>query len=263
MNQYLRNLNRLEFMVTDACTGNCKHCSQGRHADYNACCISKEVAGKTVREVAGRYKLSSVMTFGGEPLLFPETVFTIHSEAKKMNVNKRQLITNGFFSKSSARINQVARDLLQCGVNEILLSVDAFHQEYIPLEPVKEFAFAVKNQGIKVHAHPAWLVGKEHNNPYNSKTKELLVVFEKMGIGSSSGNNIFIEGNARKYLMEYYELSRLNECPYIENPEDIRSICVAANGNVLDGNVNETDILEILNNYGKQEVSKTIAKQER
>ena len=32
MNQYLKNLNKIEFIVTYACTGRCKHCSEGDHA---------------------------------------------------------------------------------------------------------------------------------------------------------------------------------------------------------------------------------------
>lgn len=31
MNKYLKNLNRIEFVVTMACSGRCKHCSQGNH----------------------------------------------------------------------------------------------------------------------------------------------------------------------------------------------------------------------------------------
>ena len=31
MNEYLKNLNKIEFAVTMACTGRCKHCSEGDH----------------------------------------------------------------------------------------------------------------------------------------------------------------------------------------------------------------------------------------
>ena len=34
MNQYLKNLNKIEFVVTYACTGRCKHCSE---RDHTAC----------------------------------------------------------------------------------------------------------------------------------------------------------------------------------------------------------------------------------
>lgn len=31
MNKYIKNLNRIEFVVTMACTGRCIHCSEGEH----------------------------------------------------------------------------------------------------------------------------------------------------------------------------------------------------------------------------------------
>lgn len=31
MNKYLKNLQRIEFVITYACTGRCKHCSEGEH----------------------------------------------------------------------------------------------------------------------------------------------------------------------------------------------------------------------------------------
>ena len=34
MNRYVRNLNRIEFIVTMACTGKCRHCSEGDHAGF-------------------------------------------------------------------------------------------------------------------------------------------------------------------------------------------------------------------------------------
>ena len=31
MNEYLNNLTKIEFLVTYACTGKCKHCQEGEH----------------------------------------------------------------------------------------------------------------------------------------------------------------------------------------------------------------------------------------
>ena len=100
MNQYLKNLNKIEFVVTDACTGCCKHCSQGDHMK-NGEHIDPRVAADAVIRITKEYEIKTVMTFGGEPLLCPETVFLIMNAAKRMNVPKRQVITNGFFSKNS------------------------------------------------------------------------------------------------------------------------------------------------------------------
>jgi len=60
---------------------------------------------------------------------------------------------------------------------------------------------------------------------------------------------IFPSGNALKYLREYFDDSAAPVSPYEEDPEDIRTISFEANGNVLNGNVYHTDILEIIRTY--------------
>lgn len=248
VNKYTQNINRIEFVITYACTGRCKHCSEGEHSGKGEY-IEAETAAKVVREVAERYSINSVMTFGGEPLLYPETVYVAHSVAKEMNIPKRQLITNGFFSKDSAKIKAVAEKLAECGVNDILLSVDAFHQETIPLEPVKELAIELKRLDVPLRVQPAWLVSKEHENPYNNRTKQILAEFEALKIMESDGNIIFPSGNAVKYLSEYFDKNKDYTSPYEENPEDIRTVSVSPNGDVLNGNIYDMDILEILEKY--------------
>ncbi|MBQ2803719.1 MAG: hypothetical protein IJF07_07460 [Lachnospiraceae bacterium] len=166
-----------------------------------------------------------------------------------MNIPKRQLITNGFFNKDYEEIRTVARRLAQCGVNEILLSVDAFHQETIPLEPVKEFAAEIKAQGVRLQTQPAWLVSKEHDNPFNLRTHELLAEFAIMGIAQADGNVIIPTGNAQKYLSEYYDMSIEYSSPYEENPSDIHAISIEPNGEVLGDNIYKKGILEILKQY--------------
>ena len=247
MNKHLKNLNRIEFVVTMACTGNCKHCSQGEHKSNDK--IDKTVASDAVRKIAKDYNIKSVMTFGGEPLLCPETVCEIHKTAKEMNIPKRQLITNGFFSKDYNKISTVAKDLSECGINEILLSVDAFHQETIPLEFVEFFATEILKYGITLKVQPAWLISPDADNPFNNKTKEILKTFNQMGIETNEGNVIFPSGNALRYLSEYFDLSKESKSPYDEDPNDVRAICFSANGDILGSNVYKQDIMEILKKY--------------
>ncbi len=247
MNPYLKNLNRIEFVVTMACTGKCKHCSQGNHRSSDS--IDKDIASESVRKIASEYRIDSVMTFGGEPLLRLDTVCAIHRTAKEMNIPKRQLITNGYFSKNSDTIRSVASSLADSGVNEILLSVDAFHQETIPLEYVKAFAEAVIATGPHIKVQPAWLISVNADNPYNNITRELLREFNTMGIETNEGNIIFPSGNALKYLREYFDLSKPIKSPYDEDPTDIRAICFSANGDILGGNIYKQDIMEIISQY--------------
>lgn len=247
MNKYLKNLNRIEFVVTMACSGRCKHCSQGSHISNDH--IDAEAAEQAIYDICSNYKIESLMTFGGEPLLYPETVCTIHSAARKMNIPKRELITNGYFSKDKNRIKEVAHMLAESGVKSICLSVDAFHQETIPLEYVKKFAEAVSNETVSIYTHPAWLVSKEDNNPYNIQTREILKEFDSMGIEQSSGNIIFPNGNALKYLGKYFKENDRYDNPYQENPKDMKTISFSANGDVLNGNIYQNSIAEIIKAY--------------
>jgi organic radical activating enzyme len=247
MNPYLKNLEKIEFVVTNACTGRCKHCSEGDHASCGEC-IDSAVAAEAVCKIATEYDIKTVMTFGGEPLLYADAVYAIMKTAKELNILKRQVITNGYFSKNADRIREVAERLAECGVNDLLLSADAFHQETIPLDVVKQFAVQAKKCGIPIRLQPAWLRSAVDDNPYNAKTREILDSFADMKIPVGEGNVIFPEGNALKYLAEYFT-DELPKNPYVDNPRDVRCVSFLPNGDVLGGNVYARNIMEIIKNY--------------
>lgn len=247
MNRYLKNLEKIEFVVTYACTGKCRHCSEGDHKSCGTY-IDSAVAADAVKKIASMYAIKTVMTFGGEPLLYPEAVYEVMKAAKESDIPKRQVITNGYFSKDEALIRNVAARLAEAGVNDLLLSADAFHQEYIPIEPVKLFATEAKNAGVPIRIQPAWLVSKDDENPYNQKTREILAEFSALEIAENDGNVIFPEGNALKYFSEYFT-DDLPQNPYVEDPADVRCISFDPDGSVLGSNVYERDILSILDEY--------------
>ncbi len=247
MNKYLKNLSKIEFVITYACTGRCKHCSEGGHS-VNGICIDPAVAADAVKKITAEYKVKTVMAFGGEPLLCPEAVYAVMSAARSAQVPKRQLITNGFFTKDAEKIRDVTKRLADCGVNDLLLSVDAFHQETIPLDTVKIFASEAKKCGLPILLQPAWLVSREDKNPYNKMTREILAAFSDLEIDQNEGNVVFPEGNALKYLAEYFT-DTVPENPYVEDPHDVRCISFDPNGDVLGSNIYKQDIIEIINGY--------------
>jgi hypothetical protein len=246
-NKYLTNLEKIEFVVTYACTGRCKHCSEGEHTSCGEH-IAPESAADAVRKVAAEYDIKTVMTFGGEPLLYPEVVYAVMGAARECNIPRRQVITNGYFSNDPNRIAGLASRLFECGVNDLIVSVDAFHQETIPLMVVRTFISEAIRLGIPTRLQPAWLVCREDDNPYNQKTRELLLTFADLGAPVSEGNVVFPEGNALKYLGEYFAANR-PENPYTEDQCNVKCVSFDPNGDVLGGNVYENDVLDILKNY--------------
>ena len=252
INPYLKHLNKIEFIVTYACTGRCKHCSEGDHAPFGER-IDPQIATKTVRRIATEYAIQTVMAFGGEPLLYPEAVYAIMAVAKELDIPTRQVITNGCFSRNVGKMREVAKRLSVCGVNDLLLSVDAFHQETLSLNTVKKFAAEAKKCGIPVRFQPAWLRSREDDNPYNRKTREILDSLAHMAIPEGEGNVIFPEGNAQKYLAAYFT-DRSPENPYVEDSHDVRCLSFSPNGDVLGGNVYRHDVMDLIKNYNRSEM---------
>ena len=240
-------LEKIEFVVTDTCTGRCKHCSWGDHVSQNER-LDPKIAADAVRKIASRYPIGTVMAFGGEPLLHIEAVEEIMRAANDLSVERRQVITSGYFAKDAAQMRDTVRRLYYCGVNDLLLSVDAFHQETIPLATVREFARAAKEIGIPIRLQPAWLVSRDDPNPYNARTREILSALSDLDIPVGDGNVVLFEGNARKYLSKYFT-DEMPENPYTEDPCNVKCVSFSANGDVFGGNIYEKDIMEILEEY--------------
>jgi sulfatase maturation enzyme AslB (radical SAM superfamily) len=260
MNKYIK-LNRIEFIVTNSCTGRCKHCSAGeRVRDGKG--IDANAAVAAINRLSERFDIDSVMTFGGEPLLFADTTMQIHSTARDCGIPKRQIITNGFFSKNEANIDAVAKGLCDAGINDVLLSVDVFHQENIPLEPVMLFAKSLLRHNVPcLRVQPAWVVNEQNDNAYNAETKRILKKFADIGVSANDGNDIFPAGNALKYLGEYFDtpgkIDLTAPCgsePYSGRLDDMTCLSFEPNGDVkacspIIGNIYECDILDIIDAY--------------
>jgi MoaA/NifB/PqqE/SkfB family radical SAM enzyme len=263
-NNYM-NINRIEFSVTNTCTSLCKHCSIGNVSNEKKMNIDKNTAVKVVTELAKMFDIESVMTFGGEPLLYADTTCGIHEIATENGIPKRQLITNGYFSKDDNKIIAGVKELKESGINSLLLSIDAFHKEYLPLDKVYVFAKAVCEEEISgFKLHPAWVVNREHDNKYNKETEECLGYFADLQIPISHGNNIFPSGNAATYLSEFYEKKMVNlkmkcgEAPYTAKLDNIETIAINPNGDVVVccftiGNVYCDSITEIVKRYNPYE----------
>lgn len=260
MNHYM-NINRVEFGMTYNCTGRCRHCSVGdninnsdkSHVEY------KRIKG-ILKKVTTFYPVQSAMCFGGEPLLYPEDVCGIMSEAAECGIPLREIITNGYFSRDELRIAEVVSSLEKASVSQILLSVDAFHQEIIPLEPVYTFAKEAAKSSIVIKLQPAWLVNKQADNTYNAETQKILNSFEGLNIEIAEGNNIFPSGNAALHLAEYFDKKpvdlnqKCGEAPYTDKLDDITTISVSPNGDVnacsfVVGNVYRESMIDIIQRY--------------
>lgn len=260
MNPYLKNVKRIEFSVTHRCRSQCAHCSLG--ADRVAGELPPGAAVAALEAAASLSALESVLTIGGEPLLCVPTVCAVHQRAEALGLPRRQLITSGCFTHDKALREHTADQLEISGVNEILLSVDAFHTEYLPLAEQYSFARALCQAGLgSVTAlHPAWIKGPGSGDPYDVKTSACLSRFEPLRLPVGEGNRVFPGGNARIHLSDYFQRTPLDtgfQCgtaPYTGRLDAPTALAVDPDGSVrvcgfTIGNLHQKPMAEILKGY--------------
>ena len=253
---------RIEFAVTYLCNSKCKHCYSIQNNETFPEHIDKSLAVETVRKVGEQYSPESIMTFGGEPLLFPEIVSAIHKESMEVGIPYREIITNGYWSKDAKKIKEIAKNLKESGVNEIIVSVDTFHQEQIPLDNVRKTIESCLQEGFQnIVLNPCWVVSEENDNRYNQKTKSILQKLEDLPVKKSEGNIMEPAGlaliNLKEFLppREEFPIGKCGDMPYTDPLDSVKGIYLEPDGKVAVcndfyiGNAFETDIISLIENY--------------
>jgi hypothetical protein len=207
--------------------------------------------------------LSSFMIFGGEAMLYPDRTIKLFERAQELEIPSIQLITNGFWGRDSTKARTWAERLKEAGVNDILVSVDAFHLPHIPVDWPREAASACLDAGIhRVRWNVAVLEGLDAGNPYDLETKRILDSLSNLDVQASL-NDIWPRGRAVENLARYLPKRPMGgRCPEanptgnIVKPQEIGigpyswvNIC----WNLSIGNAKTCSIPDMLANYDYNE----------
>jgi len=263
-NAYIENIDRIEFPVTYECICRCKHCvSADKRTGANSYRGHIDIGSaiKAIDAASREFNVQSVMTFGGESLLYPDAVFSIMNKAAACEIPVRQLITNGGTWLDEHSLALLAEKIIGCGVTEVLLSVDSFHKEFISLKKQHMFAAALVSRGFKsISLSPAWVTSKDSDNMFNYETRQCLDFFSDLGLAESTGNVITPDGNAKRYLESYFSKGaydydfKCGDAPYTDELNNVHSISIEPDGSVCVcsfpiGNIKEKAIIDILAEY--------------
>ena len=86
---------------------------------------------------------------GGEPFLYLEKLKSLIEYAHYQNL-ANCVVTNAYWATSEEKSNRILTDLKDCGLTMIKVSLDDFHQEFIPLQYVVNAIRAGIQAGIQV-----------------------------------------------------------------------------------------------------------------
>ena len=149
MNEYVKNLNRIEFVVTMACTGKCKHCSEGDHINCKGH-IDTELAVKSIRQICEKYKIMEIFmatkktekksedTPKKKTTATKKTSDTATTATKKAAVKsastKKTALTASSKKTSSSKKSVSKKKIEEDEELEVLDEEEAKKEEYIPDE---------------------------------------------------------------------------------------------------------------------------------
>jgi MoaA/NifB/PqqE/SkfB family radical SAM enzyme len=150
-NIYNKNLGREEpklklwrsagLLLTYKCNCKCQFCYYNCNPEKTGL-MTVETAINTflaLKKLGGDY--AKIHLTGGEPFLCFDRLCEILKEAKKQKLGKIDLIeTNGFWAENEKTIKERLKTLDELGMDRLKISCDAFHQEYVDIEPVRRLA---------------------------------------------------------------------------------------------------------------------------
>jgi len=257
------NVKRLEFTLTTKCNSECAYC-QADASPRNNEVMTVEDAHNYLTEAYDVSKLESFMVFGGEPMLFPTRALSILDRARQLSIPTIEMLTNGVWGKDRKTAEKLAIKLKKSGLNDLGVSVDAFHLQFIPLEYPRNAALASVHAGIEqVTWNVAVVESLNAKNKYDTETARILKSLKPAGIDAHV-HRVIPVGRAANNLRQYIKKESLQgPCigdPILENelthPE---CITIEPSGrvdicwNLTIGNAKEKPLSQIIQEYSWRE----------
>lgn len=199
------SLEGCEFLLTFKCVAKCRHCFY-RASSLGQGVMAVDDFSNYMSVLARDQSLDWIIFGGGEPFLFYKTLKRCIEIAYKLGQKEIGLITNGYWGGNQTNAQRKLQELKKAGLSSIWLSVDAFHQEFVPFRSVHTALDVARAIGFNKLAVTSRFLGSAGSrNPFNIKTEALL---ERLGSAEDftiERKPLLIEGRAADELARYFQ----------------------------------------------------------
>ena len=137
----------LALMLGYDCNAKCRCCLWGDMLSRGPRIDVKEARG-WIEEACGELNVQILGFSGGESFLYQDEMIELAEYAKSRYNVPSAASTNGFWAKSPEIAERILLRMRAAGLSQLLLSVDDFHQEHVPLERIKNAFEVARKLGI-------------------------------------------------------------------------------------------------------------------
>jgi hypothetical protein len=131
------------------CSSKCRHCSYSSSPKWPDDYMTPSIADEIFSNLKS-LGCNSVHIGGGEPLLKPEKILDVLEAAKRKNINIEYIETNSSWYRDEESAKAFLMELKNHGVHTLLISIDPYHNEYIPFWKVKALIQACSKAKMNV-----------------------------------------------------------------------------------------------------------------
>lgn len=133
------------------CSSKCRHCCYSSSPQWPDDYMTPSMA-EDIFSILKGLRCHSVHIGGGEPLLKPEKILDILDAAQRNNIAIEYIETNASWYRDEVSTIAVLKELKDHGVYTLLISIDPYHNEYIPFWKVKALIGACSK--VKMNIFP-------------------------------------------------------------------------------------------------------------
>jgi len=252
----------LKIKLFNNCTAECRHCR------FN-CTIDRNIEPDfdtplaVAKQLKDNFGLDMVVVLGGEPSIFPEQTHELLFNLHKLDLSTR-LETNAFWASSVESAVDFLKPIKSSNTS-IMLSVDAFHSQYIPQTNNVNAIKACTALDIPFELEIPFLDAEEKKHPIDMETRDIVAEVKSncdFPINTYTGNVIFV-GRAADTFGD--ELSAGRGVPagpciavpwWIDSDIDSTELLYLEHGGwitkgcgIAIGNVFKQDILDMVGNF--------------
>jgi hypothetical protein len=164
-------LKGLDIILTYECTSRCAHCCYRAGPGEGGTMTVAEVEGYLT--AIADHPIEWILLFGGEPFvcydLLQASVVLAASMAGVL------VFTNGYWATDPDTARRLLAGLQEAGLDHMLFSVDAFHQERVPVERIAIGIEAARELGYgRIEVDNRCLGEPDNENAFNQRTRNIM-----------------------------------------------------------------------------------------